>query len=68
MDSQKVTVNLPKQTVEDLREMADDRGVTRTETLRDAVAIQKFIRDELKRKSVFLVHRVDGETRELIFS
>ena len=67
MESIKVTVNLPEQAVADLKAMAEEDGLTNTQTLRDAVQLKKYVHDALKAGSTFLLHRPDGTIRELIF-
>jgi len=67
MNSVRVTVNLPEPVVDDLKAIADEREVTRTETVVAALALHKYVHEELKNKSIFLVHHRDGVTRELVF-
>jgi hypothetical protein len=66
MTKVKVTVNLPEQVVEDLRAMAEERGTTLTETLKDAVQLEKYIHEETKNKSKVLVQKADKSIHELV--
>src|SRR6266508_648642 len=45
-DKQKVTVNLTGDAIQAVRELADKRGVSIGEALRQAIATEKFLSDE----------------------
>lgn len=67
MAVKKVTVNLPEETVDAIRELAEQYG-TNTEAIKRAIANEKFLREEIeKNHSKVLLERPDGTTRQVIF-
>lgn len=62
----KVTVNLSTDDVSFLSEVAAERGCTKTEVLRRALALQGFIERELRLGSNFLIEGKHGVQR-LVF-
>lgn len=67
MAVKKVTVNLPEETVEDIRKLAERYG-TNTEAIKRAIANEKFLSEEIvENKSKVLLESPDGTTREVIF-
>ena len=67
MAVKKVTVNLSDETIRDLREVADKRGITLTEAIRRAIATEKFVQDERDEGSKILVEKPGGRVREVEF-
>jgi predicted transcriptional regulator len=65
-DKQKVTVNLSADAVQALQDIADSRGVTLTEALRQAIATERFLSEEVKLGNKILVERPDQGIREII--
>lgn len=63
--SLRVTVNLPKQAVEALEQLAKKRKTTATEILRHAISLEKQLDDELDQGARVLIEK-DGDFRELI--
>lgn len=55
----KVTVNLPDKTFQDLEMIATEQGITKTEALRRAIGVQKFLRDRIKDGSKILLEDPD---------
>ncbi len=66
--STKITVNLPDNTVEGLREIADNRGITVTEALRQTIESQQFLDNEIRGGGKVLVETPDRPTRQIIFN
>jgi hypothetical protein len=65
----KVTVNLPDETVEALKQMAADQGTTITEALRQAIASQYYLREEtLNGKNVLLQDPADRSMQRIVFN
>ena len=62
----KVTVNLPDQTVQALKELADKRGVTMTQVLRQSIENEQFLREEVNRGSKILLEEPDKSKRIVI--
>lgn len=61
----RLTVNLNAETAAALNEIAAKRGISLTETVRRAVAVLKFLEDEIQKGHV--VQSTDGaRTRELL--
>jgi predicted transcriptional regulator len=65
-EKRKVTVNLSPEAVDALNEIADSRGVTLSEALRQAIASEKFLVDEVRKGSKILVERPDQGIREIV--
>jgi RecB family endonuclease NucS len=62
----KVIVNLPKQAVETLQQLAKKRETTVTEILRHAVSLEQQLDNELDQDARILILKKDGDLRELI--
>lgn len=62
----RLNVNMNEQTAKDLKELADRDGLSFTETIRRAVAIYKYIRDEVRKDRVILTMDPDGRNRREI--
>ncbi len=62
----RLNVNMNEQTAKDLKELADRDGLSFTETIRRAVAIYKYIRDEVRKDRVILTMDPDGKNRREI--
>jgi hypothetical protein len=62
----KISANLSEDIVEDMKQRADEQGITMTELLRQALATQKFLQEEQDR-GTRLILKHDGENdRELV--
>ena len=67
--SVKVTVNLPEQTVEALKNIASDRGTTVTEALRQVIESQRFLEDEMQNGNNLLIQNsTDKSVRQVVFN
>lgn len=66
--SVKMSVNLPDDAVENLREIAKKNGITLTAALRQAIANEKFLEDELKEGEKLLIESDKGSARQVVFS
>jgi hypothetical protein len=64
----KVTVNLPDQTVEAIKELAQKNGITVTEALRQAIDSKVFLQDEVENGSKVLIKSPDQSFREVLFN
>ncbi|UCC87719.1 MAG: ribbon-helix-helix protein, CopG family [Anaerolineales bacterium] len=64
--AQRVNVNFSDDTYAVLKEIAEKKGNTMSEVLRDAIALEEWVTDELTSGSRLLVERQDGEVREVI--
>jgi predicted transcriptional regulator len=62
----KVTVSLSQEAVDALNQIADSRGVSLTEALRQAIASEKFLSDEVSKGSKILVERPNQPVREIV--
>lgn len=69
MATTKVTVNLPDETVEAIKQIASDRGTTITEALRQAIESQRFLHDETKAgKDLLLQNPADRTIQRIVFN
>lgn len=65
----KLTVNLPEETAQALKAIADARGTTVTEALRQIIESQRFLNDEMNEgKNVLIQNPSDKSIRQLIFN
>jgi hypothetical protein len=62
----KLTVNLPDETVQDLREYAGNHGITMTEALRRFITRGKYFDDEIQNGGKVLVEKEDKTLREVV--
>jgi hypothetical protein len=62
----KTSMSLPENSVETVRELADEAGTSMAEIIRKAIAIQKLLRDTTKRGGKILLRDKDDKTSELI--
>ena len=62
----KVTVNLPDETVNSLKQIAQQRGITVTEALRQAIENEKFFRQEINQGSKVILERPDKSTNLVV--
>jgi Ribbon-helix-helix protein, copG family len=65
----KVTVNLPDETVNALKSIANDRGTTVTEALRQVIESQRFLQQEIQNGSNLLIQNpADQSVRQVVFN
>jgi len=64
-DGRRVHVNFTPSAYQTLEELAHSKGKTVSETLRDAIALEKYFEDTRREGGRILVER-NGEIRELI--
>ncbi|HEX4606295.1 MAG TPA: ribbon-helix-helix domain-containing protein [Candidatus Angelobacter sp.] len=65
----KLTVNLPDQTAAALKEIADARGTSVTEALRQVIESQRFLHDEIQSgNNVLIQNPADSSVRQVIFN
>ncbi len=64
----KITVNLPDNTVSGLREIAENRGITVTEALRQTIESQQFLDSEIRGGGKLLVEKPNQPTRQILFN
>lgn len=62
----KVSVNLSPDDVETLKEISGKRGITMTEALRRAIALEKFVYNATQRGEKLLIEEPDKTVRQLI--
>lgn len=66
--AQRLTVNLSGEAAEFLEELAEERGISKTEVLRRALATEKFVWDTIREGRRLLVQDPqDNSTHELVF-
>ena len=63
----KMSVNLPARAVKVLKKLAQKRGCTMTEVLRQAIGTEKFIEDVNEAEGKVLVEDKRGRVRQLVF-
>jgi DnaJ-domain-containing protein 1 len=65
--SQKVTVNLPEDTLAALKVIAQDNGITMTQALRQLIDNQHYLHNQVSKGSKVLLE-TDGKLREVLLS
>lgn len=63
----KLTVNLPTASVDELRVYATECGITMTEAIRQALALQSYLAEEESRGGKILLEERSGELRRLVW-
>ncbi len=63
----RVSVNLPENIVEILKQLAARDGITMTEVIRKAIMTEKLLSDELKDGNKILIEDQSKKFRQLIF-
>jgi predicted transcriptional regulator len=66
--STKVTVNLPDETVDAIKDIAEKRGTTVTEALRQVIEGQRFLQDEMENGNKLLIQNPDQSVRQVVFN
>lgn len=65
----KVTVNLPDSTVNAMKEIANTRGTTVTEALRQVIETQAFLQNEMEKGNNLLIQDpTDKSVRQIVFN
>jgi hypothetical protein len=64
----KMSVNLPDEAVDNLRQIAEKNGITLTAALRQAIANEKFLEDELRNDAKLLIEDKNKAVRQVVFS
>ncbi len=64
----KLTVALPTAAVDAVTQLAGEQGKTKTQVLREAIALKVFIERELAVPDTHLLIKRGDETREIVFT
>ncbi|WP_251955597.1 ribbon-helix-helix protein, CopG family [Nostoc commune] len=65
---QKITVNLPQETIEVLKRLAEEQGITATAALRKAIATEDFLRSEaINKDAKVIIQEPNGVTKQIVF-
>jgi hypothetical protein len=63
----KQSVNLQRDVVDAIKQMASGRGLTMTEVIRDAIGTEKFIYDQKLQGAKVLIEYPDGKIIQVVF-
>ncbi|HEX5760738.1 MAG TPA: CopG family transcriptional regulator [Thermoanaerobaculia bacterium] len=63
----KTSLNLSEPALDALKEMAAKRGVTVAEVVRQAIATEKFLLDEVEKGNKILIEDRDSRLRQIVF-
>jgi predicted DNA-binding protein len=66
MTTKRVNVNFSPSAYSTLEKLAQEKGKTMSEVLRDAIALEKYVTDLTKEGGAILVEKPDGKVREII--
>lgn len=64
----KLTVALPKPAIDAITELAQEQGKTKTQVLREAIALKLYVERELAVPGTRLLLQRGDETREIVFT
>jgi hypothetical protein len=64
----KVTVNLPDETVQAIKDIASKNGTTMTEAVRQAIESRRFFENEVAEGNKLLIKSPDKSLREIVFN
>jgi predicted transcriptional regulator len=67
MNYVKTSLNLPEAAVRALKEIAERRGTTMAEVVRQAIATEKFLVDEVEKGNKILIEDQDKSLRQVVF-
>lgn len=65
-DTKQLSVRLRTDVIDDLKELANEEGITATSALQKAISTEKYLRAQIKKGSKILIKDGD-EVRELVF-
>jgi metal-responsive CopG/Arc/MetJ family transcriptional regulator len=66
-DSKRINVALPPDMVQKLNDLAKHRGTTGSHVVRQAIATEDYLRNEIKQGGRVLIEKPDGSLREIVF-
>ena len=66
-DLQKVSLNLPSDTLDNVRRIAKHQNITMTDAIRRAIATESYVEDETNNGGTILVKKPDGTYKEIVF-
>ena len=66
-DLKKVSIDLPSDTLDAIRRIAEHRNLTMTDAIRRAVATESYIEDQINNGGTILVKKPDGTYKEVVF-
>lgn len=64
----KLTMALPAEAIEDVAELASRSRKTKTQVLREAISLKKFIDDKLEVPDTHVMIKQGGLSREIVFT
>jgi hypothetical protein len=67
MNYTKTSLNLSAPAIEALKLIAAKRGVTVAEVVRQAIATEKFLHDEVEKGNKILIEEKDKSLRQVVF-
>jgi predicted transcriptional regulator len=62
----KTSVNLPQEAVDALKELAERKGISQSEVLRQAISTEKFFQDTQQQGGKILTQLPDGSIRQIL--
>jgi ABC-type uncharacterized transport system substrate-binding protein len=66
-EAKRITVSLSPDTVAKLQKIAEAKGITFTEALRQSVATEIYLQSEIENGGKILVQKKDNTLREIVF-
>ena len=67
LQTKRVSVSLPLDTIEQLDKIANRHGITMTDAIRRAVATEAYLDNEIQENSKILIQKSDNSLIEVIF-
>ncbi len=66
MATKRVNVNFSPSAYSTLEKLAEEKGKTMSEVLRNAIALEKWVTDVTKEGGHILIEKPDGKVREIL--
>jgi hypothetical protein len=67
MNTVKISANLPAATIEQLKKIAEQQGITMTEALRQAISTKSFLNEQSAKGAKILVEEKDKSLKQVVW-
>jgi hypothetical protein len=67
MNSVKISANLPKSSIDQLKSIAQQQGITMTEALRQAISTKGFLNEQSAKGAKILVEDKDKSLKQVVW-
>lgn len=67
MNSVKISANLPQSSIDQLKSIAEQQGITMTEALRQAISTKSFLNEQSAKGAKILVEDKDKSLKQVVW-